>query len=55
MAHKLPLYLENLKVLLSTTMEKMVFLNFAARWDRMFGFKIFIKVMNLMWHLSSIR
>ncbi len=30
------------------------FLYFAARWDRAFGFKIFIKVMNLMLHLSSI-
>ncbi len=31
-----------------------VFLSFAARWGRVFGFKIFIKVMNLVWHLSSI-
>ncbi len=31
-------------------MEKKVFLNFAALWIRAFGFKIFIKVMNLMWH-----
>ncbi len=31
-----------------------VFLNFDARWGHAFGFKIFIKVMNLMQHLSFI-
>ncbi len=34
---------------------KKVFLNFATHWGHAFGFKIFVKVMNLMWHLSSIR
>ncbi len=33
--------------ILSTMMEKMVFLNFAARWDRTFDFKIVINVVNL--------
>ncbi len=36
-------------------MEEKVFLNFTACWGRAFGFKIFIKVLNLMWHLSSTR
>ncbi len=34
--------------MLSTTMEKKVFLNFATCWDRAFDFQIFIKVTNLM-------
>ncbi len=35
-------------------MEKKVFLNFAAPWGCVLLAKIFIKVMNLMSHLSSI-
>ncbi len=34
---------------------KKLFLNFAALWGQAFDFNIFIKVMNLMWHLFSIR
>ncbi len=34
--------------------KKNVFLNFATCWDHAFGFQMFLKVMNLMWHLSSI-
>ncbi len=36
------LWLDRYNYTLSTTMEKMVFLNFAASWGRAFGFKIFI-------------
>ena len=36
-------------------MERKVFLNFAARWGRAFGFKIFIKFMDSMRHLPSVR
>ncbi len=34
--------------------KKKVFLKFSAHWGPAFGFKIFIKVMHLMWYLSSI-
>ncbi len=41
-------------LILSAEMEKKVFLIFAASWGRAFGFKIFIKVMNLIRHLFPI-